>query len=175
MSKSERPNVVQHLASLRRYALALTRHESDAEDLVQDALVKAYEQRSAYRQAGSLSSWLMAILHNTFIDGVRARNAATRRNEAIRSTAENLIPAGQNDSVRLNQIRAAFLHLPEEQRAAMHLVAIEDMTYAEAAEVLGVPVGTVLSRISRARERLRAIEDGTNVVHLRIIGGKDGP
>ncbi|MNL73085.1 ECF RNA polymerase sigma factor SigC [compost metagenome] len=77
--------------------------------------------------------------------------------------------------MRLAQVRAAFMDLPEEQREALHLVAIEELSYQEAAAVLGVPVGTLMSRISRARARLRSIEDAepaNRYGHLKLIGGK---
>lgn len=140
MPNPDRPNVLDHLSSLRRYALSLTRHESEAEDLVHDALVRAYEQRASYRQSGSLSGWLMSILHNTFIDGLRSRRAADRRDAQVSVVSERLMPAPQEDSLRVSQIRNAFNRLPDEQRASIHLVAIEGLTYAEAANVLGIPI-----------------------------------
>lgn len=76
--------------------------------------------------------------------------------------------------MRLKQIREAFFELPDEQRAALHLVAIEELSYQEAAEALGIPVGTLMSRLSRARARLRSIEDGGQrgtASHLRVVGG----
>ncbi|PTE18887.1 RNA polymerase subunit sigma, partial [Cereibacter changlensis JA139] len=79
--------------------------------------------------------------------------------------------APQEDVVRLAQIRAAFFRLPEDQRAALHLVAIEGLSYPEAAKVLGVPQGTLMSRLARARAALRAFEDGAP--HLKLVGGRD--
>ena len=82
--------------------------------------------------------------------------------------------APQEHSVRLAQVREAFLNLPEEQRAALHLVAIEGLTYSEAAEAIGVPLGTLMSRIGRARAALRDMEDVSSArtkSHLRIVGG----
>ncbi len=167
-------NVIGQLAALRRYARSLVRNPDDAEDLVHDALVRALERRSTFRSGGSIRNWLMSILHNTHIDRLRRDRATHRRQDAALELTEFVAPAGQEHAVRLGQVRDAFLALPEEQREALHLVAIEELSYQEAADVLNIPVGTLMSRISRARARLRAMEGGeeTNPVpHLRIVGG----
>ena len=167
-------NVIGQLAALRRYARSLVRNPDDAEDLVHDALVRALERRSTFRSGGSIRNWLMSILHNTHIDRLRRDRATHRRQDAALELTEFVAPAGQEHAVRLGQVRDAFLALPEEQREALHLVAIEELSYQEAADVLNIPVGTLMSRISRARARLRAMESGEEanpVPHLRIVGG----
>ncbi|RWX80778.1 sigma-70 family RNA polymerase sigma factor [Neorhizobium lilium] len=173
MNQEKRPfDVIAQLTALRRYARSLARTSSDAEDLVHDALVKAYERRATFRTGANLRAWLFAILHNTHIDRHRAQ--ATRlRQESGRIDESGLsYPASQEQSIRLRQVREAFMTLPEEQREALHLVAVEDMTYQEAAESLGIPIGTLMSRISRARARLRSLEDDPKQPsHLRLIGG----
>lgn len=164
--------VLAYLPDLRRYALALTRNGDDAEDLVQEALARAYDRRASFRLGSALKPWLMAILRNTFIDGIRAKNAR-QRNEATAEPAPSAMPPSQEDAVRLAQVRKVFLKLPNEQREALHLVAIEGLTYPEAAAVLGIPEGTVLSRVSRARQALRDREQDSPAPHLRIVGGRD--
>jgi RNA polymerase sigma-70 factor (ECF subfamily) len=167
-------NVIGQLAALRRYARSLVRNPDEAEDLVHDALVRALERKSSFRSGGSLLNWLMSILHNTHIDRIRQSRASDRRHATAAELADLVAPAGQEHSVRLAQVRDAFLALPEDQREALHLVAIEELSYQEAADVLNIPVGTLMSRISRARARLRAIEHGDaegTVPHLRIVGG----
>lgn len=167
-------NVIGQLAALRRYARSLVRNPDDAEDLVHDTLVRALERRSTFRSGGSIRNWLMSILHNTHIDRLRRDRATHRRQDAALELTELVAPAGQEHAVRLGQVRDAFLALPEEQREALHLVAIEELSYHEAADVLNIPVGTLMSRISRARARLRAMEGGEEanpVPHLRIVGG----
>lgn len=176
MTKSSSgPDVLGQLSSLRRYALSLTRQSADAEDLVHDTLVRAYESRASFKSGSSLKSWLLAILHNSFIDGTRRRGADQRRNLAVGELESSTSPPVQEVAVRLAQIRRAFEQLPEEQRAVMHLVAIEELSYQEAGKVLAIPVGTVMSRLSRARETLRAFEagEGAKPAHLKLIGGKD--
>jgi RNA polymerase sigma-70 factor (ECF subfamily) len=124
--KSE-DDVIAQLAPLRRYARALTRDETQAEDLVHDALVRAYERRTTFRAGANLRTWLLSILHNTFIDGRRQRGAELRREAETIHLAEITAPADQESSVRLQQIGRAFLTLPDEQRAVLHLVAIEGL------------------------------------------------
>jgi RNA polymerase sigma factor (sigma-70 family) len=176
MSKpSRRFDVIGHLGSLRRYACSLTRDSADAEDLVHDALVRAYERRSTYRQGGNLRAWLLSIVHNVFVDRIRSRTAAAAREVAIGNWLDANVEPSQDHVVRLAQIRNAFFHLPQEQRAALHLVAIEGLSYQEAADTLGVSLGTLMSRIGRARARLRSLEDTASramASHLRIVGGR---
>jgi RNA polymerase sigma-70 factor, ECF subfamily len=166
--KLRRSDVMGELPALRRYALSLTRDPTDAEDLVHDALVRAMERSASYKPGGNLRGWLMSIVHNLHIDRVRSgKSAAARDRDYAGQSAETLAP-NQIDSVRLNQVRRAFDLLPDEQREAMHLVTIEGLSYEEAALVLGVPAGTVMSRISRGREALRRWESGPS---LRLIRG----
>lgn len=172
-SPPARFDVPGQLASLRRYARSLTRRGGDAEDLVQEALLRAYERRASFRPDGNLRAWLLSILHNAFVDGLRGRRAETARLDRAAVLAETATEAPQDHAVRLSQIRDAFLDLPEEQRAALHLVAIEGLSYREASEALAIPLGTLMSRIGRARAALRALEEGDARPQLRIVGGRD--
>ncbi len=168
-------DVLGQLGALRRYARSLTRDGADAEDLVQDALLRAYERRASFRRGGNLRAWLLSILHNAFIDGKRSRRAEAIRMERAGYLAETSVDAPQEHSLRLTQLREAFLELGEEQRAALHLVAIEGLSYQEAADALGIPIGTLMSRIGRARAALRELEETApaKVRHLRIVGGSN--
>lgn len=164
-------DVLAHLPALRRYARSLTRDADAAEDLVHDALLRAHERRGAFSADRPLGPWLMSVLHNIFIDGARRRAAEGRVMAAAGEAEPAWEAAPQEHAARLGQVRAAFLQLPDDQRAALHLVTIEGLTYEEAAASLGVPVGTVLSRVSRARAWLRAFEnDGRGWPPLRIVG-----
>lgn len=173
-------DIVGQLAAMRRYARALTRDEAAAEDLVHDALVRAYENRGSFRPEAELRPWLLAILHNTFLGAWRRRKAELIRLERAAALAETTShgPAAEA-AVRLGQIRAAFDALPDEQRAALYLVTIEGLSYQEAAETLGVPLGTLMSRLGRARAALREFEapaapEQRRHPHLRIVGGSRG-
>lgn len=178
-TERSRFDVLGQLTALRRYARSLTRNEVDAEDLVHDALLRAYERRGTFQPGRNIRTWLFSILHNAFVDGRRARQAEARRIEQAAELQEPHLPPAQDQQLRLAQVRRAFMDLPEEQRAALHLVAIEGLTFAEAASTLGIPVGTLMSRLARARAALRQIEDGAPVregkttPHLRIVGGPD--
>lgn len=164
-------DVVGQLASLRRYARSLVRNPEAAEDLVQDALVKAYEKRSTFRTGANLRSWLLSILHNAHVDARRSDYARRRRDDAVMLETEIAQPATQEEAAELASVRRAFLGLPEDQREALHLVAIEDLTYQEAADALGIPLGTLMSRVSRARARLRAGDDAGSRPYLKLVGG----
>ena len=151
MSKGERQDdVIEQLTSLRRYARALTRDETQADDLVHDALIRAYERYSTFRAGGSLRAWLLSILHNTFIDARRRRAADLRRDTEAAQFTELAVPADQESNVRLQQLRRAFMALPEEQRAVLHLVTIEGLAYQQAADTLSIPIGTLMSRLGRS-------------------------
>ena len=165
-------DVLGQLGSLRRYARSLTRDGTDAEDLVQDALIRAYERQGTFRRGGNLRAWLLSILHNTFMDAARSSRSEAARIEQAGYLADRSTQAPQEHAVRLAQVRDAFLGLAEEQRAALHLVAIEGLSYQEAADTLGVPLGTLMSRIGRARAALREMEEATpKPSHLRIVRG----
>jgi RNA polymerase sigma-70 factor (ECF subfamily) len=180
MNDTKPPDVLGFLEPLRRYARSLTRDDTQAEDLVHDALVRAYERHGTFRAGGNLRAWLLSILHNTFIDHHRQQQAEARRNQGAADLIRAVAPADQESRVRLQQVQQAFLRLPEEQRAALHLVAIEGLSYQEAAVSLNIPLGTLMSRLGRARAALRAFEDGPDQVsgstggprpQLRIVGG----
>jgi len=180
MNDPKRIDVIGLLGPLRRYARSLTRDDTQAEDLVQDALVRAYERHGSFRAGGNLRGWLLSILHNTFIDGRRRRLAEVRRLEQATELVDTAALPEQESRVRLQQVQAAFMSLPDVQRAALHLVAIEGLSYQDAAITLNIPVGTLMSRLGRARAALRAFEAGTSVrpseagrPHLRIVGGSD--
>lgn len=166
--KPRKTDVMNELPALRRYALSLTRNASDAEDLVHDTLVRAIERGATFRPEGNLRGWLMSILHNLYVDGRRSGASAAAHGQEMAAQAGEALAPNQLDSVRLAQVRRAFDSLPDEQREAMHLVTIEGLSYDEAAAVLNVPAGTVMSRISRGREALRRWESGPS---LRLVKG----
>ena len=148
------------IPALRRYARALLRDRESADELVQDCLERALNRWLLRRPSGNLRSWLFAILHNGFVSG---RRQAARRgiHTGLDERAFELEqPAVQESTVVMGDLLAALDTLPDEQRAVLLLVGVEDLTYDEAARVLDVPIGTVMSRLSRGRERLRRVMDG---------------
>ena len=149
------------IPTFRRYARALLRDAELADDLVQDALERIVGRWSQRRDAGDTRQWAFAIVHNLAMDALRKRE---RRGPhvALEDVDERdmAVPGHQEDRLRHDEILRALDALPQEQRSVLLLVSIEDMSYAEAAQSLGIPVGTVMSRLSRGRERLQHALDG---------------
>jgi RNA polymerase sigma-70 factor (ECF subfamily) len=163
-----------HLEPLRRYARVLTRGDAEADDLVQGALLRAVERRASFREGANLRVWLMAILHNHFIDQTRSRKAAMARDQAWAETNPGFSPPEGEHVVRLEQLRRAFLALPSEQREALHLMAVEGLSVTEVSAILDIPAGTVMSRVGRARAALRRFEDETVAKPtLKVLRGRD--
>jgi RNA polymerase sigma-70 factor (ECF subfamily) len=162
------------VTAMRRYARSLTRDRDNADDVVQDALVRAIERQATYQQGRDRRRWLLAIVHNVFISGTRRKAAETRRNERFAEMQVAHSDASQEHHARLGEIAQSFAVLPDHHRAVLHLTAIEGLSYQECADVLGVPVGTIMSRIARARAALRQQDEQWPEPALRIVGGRDG-
>lgn len=144
--------------ALRRYAWGLSGNGHDADDLVQDCLVRALEAWPTRRPDANLQSWLFAILYNGFVSDLR------RSKRRLADAGEpSPLDAPQLDHAHLGDVGRALASLPDDQRALLLLIGVEDFSYLEAAEALGIPVGTKMSRLSRARQRLReALETGSS-------------
>lgn len=167
-------DLTPHLEPMRRYARVLTRGDAEADDLVQGALLRAVERRASFREGTNLRVWLMSILHNHFIDQMRARKAAMARDQAWAETNPGFAPPEGEHVVRLEQLRRAFLTLPAEQREALHLMAVEGLSVAEVSAILEIPAGTVMSRVGRARSALRRFEDEPVArPSLKLLRGRD--
>lgn len=159
------------IPALRRYAAALLRNRVDADDLVHDCLVRALDKLHTRRNDSDVRAWLFAIMHNLFISQKR-RAKARPASEPLDETHESAVSLRpeQDSSLEWRDLIRGLNQLPEEQRSVILLVSVEDLSYAEAAEVLGIPVGTVMSRLSRGRERLRqATEKGISDPPLRRV------
>jgi len=156
-----RHQMVQLLPRLRRFAIALTGSAADGDDLVQDTLERALKNLHAWEPGTRLDSWMFRIAKNRFIDN---RRAASRRKTVALDAAEQ---DAALDGERVLQSQLAFRDtakalqaLPAEQRQAVALVLVDGLSYREAADILEIPIGTLTSRISRAREALMAaLED----------------
>lgn len=159
-----------HLRSLKRYALVLTRNAPDADDLVQDTLLRALSAVDSFREGADMRVWLFRIMHNAHVsDGRRAQTRAAylrAQGELEPPTA----PAHQHDRLEVKAVLDALDTLPAPQREAVALMAMEDLRYVDAAKVLGIPLGTFMSRISRGREALRRLVEGTGRNHRRPEG-----
>jgi len=150
-----RERIVELLPRLRRFARTLARNPHDADDLVQIAVERALVRCDQLRADASLSSWMFGILRNAWIDETRTRG---RRNQvfAPEELGEN-IGDGSSDTPDVLSVQDAMARLPDEQRIAVSLVLVEGLSYKEAAEIMGVPLGTLTSRLARGREALQAL------------------
>lgn len=150
--------IVEMLPRLRRFARALTRHMHDADDLVQLAAERALRALDQWRADTRLDSWLYGILKNAWIDELRARG---RRAQVFDDAADvAAVPdAGATDPAGALSIEQALGRLPEDQRLAVALVLIEGLPYKEAAQIIGIPMGTLTSRLARGRDTLQDLLD----------------
>lgn len=161
--------IEQHIPRLRRYARALTGDAARADDLVQDTLERAWSRFRLWRPGSDLRAWLFTIMHNVHVNQLQ-RRAPERSHEPIEEGAlEVPVRATQEDALELRDLAQALERLPAEQREVLLLVGLEQLSYQEVAKVLGIPPGTVMSRLARGRERLRALLSGAAPVALRVV------
>lgn len=164
MSDALTDRIVDLLPRLRRFALTLTRHKDDADDLVQATVERALARLGSWKEDSRLDSWMFKIMQNHWIDQTRAR-----RTRGPQDTDYDLASTPGADGRDVMESRLtlratldAAMALPEEQRSVLMLVVVEGLSYRDAADILAVPVGTVMSRLSRARLALegRVLDDG---------------
>jgi len=146
------------IPALRRYARALLRDRTSADDLVHDCLERTISRWHQRRPDSDARAWVFAILHNLAMN--RLRQAARRGPHVELDAAAAALPPTQEAQVRHGELLRALAELPADQRSVVLLVGVEGLSYADAARVQGVPIGTVMSRLSRARERLHRLLDG---------------
>ena len=159
------PELLAAIPRLRRYARVLTRDAARADDLVQEALARGWEKRRLWQAGTDLRAWLFTIMHNVFVNqrASAVREAANvsldAESDAGRGAWQVPVPAAQFARVELMELLQQVGRLPAEQRETLLLAAVEEMRYEEIAATMSVPVGTVMSRLSRAREKLRRMAD----------------
>ncbi len=162
-------DLVQHVTALRRYALLLIGEPTEADDLVQEALTRVLVHTRAWKPVRDLRAYLFTTLHNVFVDGHRRRRML-RDDIPVDSLAGRLAtPPSQMDRLELRDLAKALGKLPTEQRQVVLLIGLEGMSYRDAARVLGVPIGTVMSRLSRGREALRHLTHRGAALKLRVV------
>ncbi|KAB2963578.1 sigma-70 family RNA polymerase sigma factor [Zoogloea sp.] len=160
--------ILAELPRLRRYARALVGDRAAADDLVQDTLERAWSRLARWRPGSDLRTWLFAIMHNLRVD--QLRHPAVECVPIDEDAHVLPVRASQSDRIELDNLAEALAQVPEEQRAVLLLISLEEMTYAEVAATLDIPVGTVMSRLSRGRERLRQILTGDRASpRLRVV------
>jgi RNA polymerase sigma-70 factor (ECF subfamily) len=144
--------IVPYIPNLRRYARALVGDRDGADDLVQDTLERAVRKFHLWRP-GDLRAWLFSIMHNVFVNQLKARKIPSD----VEIDDTFAAPQSTVSSMDLQDLQRALGTLAPEQREVVLLVALEDMSYADVSRALGIPMGTVMSRLSRGRERLRRV------------------
>jgi RNA polymerase sigma-70 factor (ECF subfamily) len=159
--------IVACIPNLRRYALGLTGDREAADDLVQDTLERAWTRIALWQRRGDVRAWMFSILHNLFVDRLRAE----RRSPIEGSDEPPGVPvrATQGDMLEVRDLDRALAALPVEQREVLLLVAVEQMSYEQVAATLRIPAGTVMSRLSRGRQRLRALLETGRTTLLRRV------
>jgi RNA polymerase sigma-70 factor (ECF subfamily) len=165
MNEAER--LVELIPRLRRYARALVGDRAAADDLVQDTLERAWAKLHLYRRGTDLRAWLFTVMHNVHVNKVRATRATDTLEDEMPELAQR---ASQGDALMVRDLDRSISRLPAEQRSVLLLVTLEDMSYDEVARTLGIPIGTVMSRLSRAREKLRAMMLGVSAsAKLKVV------
>ena len=169
-----RLSLVAHIPGLRRYARALTGDAWAADDLVQDTLERACSRWRLWLAGSDLRAWLFTLMHNLFISQLRQvqRQAAQGRVVDLDDVAHELQAPLAAPGLALD-LQRCLLRLPMDQRAVLLLVSVEEMSYAEVAKVTSVPIGTVMSRLSRARDRMRELLDERRDVSANADAGGD--
>jgi RNA polymerase sigma factor (sigma-70 family) len=165
MDEAER--LVDLIPRLRRYARALVSDRASADDLVQDTLERAWAKLHLYRRGTDLRAWLFTVMHNVHVNKVRATRATDTLDDEMPELAQRAV---QGDALVVRDLDRSIALLPVDQRSVLLLVTLEDMSYEEVARTLGIPMGTVMSRLSRAREKLRAMMLGQAVASkLKVV------
>jgi RNA polymerase sigma-70 factor (ECF subfamily) len=154
---SDADSIVGLIPRLRRYARALAGDRAAADDLVQDTLERAWAKLHLYRRGTDLRAWMFTVMHNVFVNQLRASRPGAQLEDDMPELSR---PARETESLELRDLDRAIRRLPPEQREVLLLVVLEDMSYDEAARTLGIPIGTVMSRLARAREKLRSMLSG---------------
>jgi RNA polymerase sigma-70 factor (ECF subfamily) len=168
------PDLIAALPRLRRYARVLTGDLNRADDLVQDTLTRAWAKRELWHEGSDLRAWLFTIMHNVHINQFPLRQREFSEisldvDEGALIAWEIPVRATQSDRLELAELFAQIGRLPDEQREVLLLAAVEELRYQDIAKVVGVPIGTVMSRLSRAREKLRRVTGDAYSTPLKVV------
>ena len=163
---SDAQSLIELIPRLRRYARALVGDRATADDLVQDTLERAWSKLHLYRRGTDLRAWLFTVMHNVHVNRVRASRPTEPLEDEMPELAQR---ATQGDSLLVRDLERGIAALPLAQREVLLLVALEDLSYEETARALGIPIGTVMSRLARAREKLRLLLQGKGGTKLQVV------
>ena len=164
------------IPSLRAFAMSLAQNADRADDLVQETLVKAWDKQASFQPGTNLKAWVFTILRNEFYSQMRKRGREVQDSDGL-ITARLAVHPSQHGSLDLADFRAALETLPQDQREAIILIGASGFSYEEAAEICGCAVGTIKSRVSRARSRLQEIlnvsgeaDFGPDAISTQVMG-----
>ncbi|AJE46210.1 RNA polymerase sigma factor [Celeribacter indicus] len=155
-ARDPRDEIVEHLGAMRAFALSLTRNVAQADDLVQDTIVKAWSNIDKFQAGTNMRAWLFTILRNTFYSGRRKMRREVADVDGVMAASLSEKPH-HDGRLAMRDFEVAFAELPDEQREALILVGATGFSYEEAAETCGVAVGTIKSRVNRGRKRLAVL------------------
>lgn len=163
---SDAQSLIELIPRLRRYARALAGERAAADDLVQDTLERAWSKLHLYRRGTDLRAWLFTVMHNVHVNRLRAARPTDPLEDEMPELAQR---ATQGDALLVRDLERALAALPVAQREVLLLVALEDLSYEETAQALEIPIGTVMSRLARAREKLRLLMQGKGGTKLQVV------
>lgn len=163
-----RDQLLACIPRLRRYARALVGDRARADDLVQDTIERGWARLAGWQGGSDMRAWLFSIMHNLRVDQVRRLALSTE--SLTEDTSMPMTQGSPSTGLELRDIETVLRTLPDEQREILLLVALEELSYDEVAQTLNIPIGTVMSRLSRAREKMRANMEGRPYVPaLKVI------
>jgi len=172
MSAALERSVQKYVLDLRRYARALVGRSDEADELVQECLVRAIAGARLWRCIRDPRAYLFAIMHNAYVDWLAGLRRQRRYFELQRVVGAGVASAeAQTAALAVKDVERALVHLPSEQREVVLMIGLEGLSYQQAAEALGVPIGTVMSRLSRGREALRRLTEGDNRPRASSVRG----
>ena len=163
----DRQSIIEHIPRLRRYARALVGDRYVADDLVQDTLERAWNKFYLWREGSDLRAWLFTIMHNVFVNQARRRRLEI--DQAIDELPTAFARSAPAERLEPEDVDRALRTLSPEQREVVLLIAVEQLTYEEVGRALGIPLGTVMSRLSRGRERMRQLLGDPATVPLKVV------
>lgn len=155
-SPALREELVKAIPSLRAFAISLCRNRTEADDLVQETMIRAWNNLSSFQEGTNFKAWLFTILRNHFYNGLRKLK---HQNDYVKSVdhSQFVVQASQDKTLEFNDVMEKLGELPEDQREALILVSLENLSYEDVAAICDCPIGTVKSRVNRARARLEAL------------------
>ncbi len=161
-------DLVNEMDGLRKFAFKLTRSASDADDLVQSTVLRALEKKHLFKEDSNLFAWTSKIMYNLFVSAYRRKTKFETQYDPEDYIKKQSIDANQDVKIELKNVKRAMQTLSKDHREVLIMVCVQGMSYAEVAKTLNIPVGTVRSRLFRARETLQSMMDTSNITSLNV-------